>query len=190
MVKGTSCKSGYVTRKAYTRRAGNKKIRILRGCIKAQSQSGKKRSTMDRAIIKKRSKVHATMRKIYGVPKCKIGQVVREGYTRKSFVRKSGVRISRSKVAPGCIKATGLSKTRGTKGKQLFVLEKGTLTKYGYHANLTEEERHNVLNKALVDIKPLSLYRKLNALYVLNKNKDKHLAQLYRNDANFVRASF
>lgn len=189
MVK-SPCKSGYITRKGYTRRVGSKKIRVSRGCIKAQSQSGKKRSTMDLATIRKRGKVHATIRKIYGVPKCKAGQIVREGYTRKAFVRKSGVHVSRSKVAPGCIKATGLSKTRGTKGKQLFVLEKGALTKYGYHANLTEEERHSALKKALIHIKPLSVYRKLNALYVLNNNKNKSLAQLYRNDANFVRASF
>ena len=129
------------------------------------------------------------MRKLFGTPRCKKGEVIREGYTRKAFVKKSGARIKSSKVGPGCIKATGLSKQRGTKGKQLFVLEKGTLTTYGYHANLTEEERHTALHKALANIKPLSLYRKLNALYVLNKNKSPIIASTYRADAAWVQTT-
>jgi len=125
---------------------------------------------------------------------CRRGFIMRKGYTRKSFVRKSGTRasgthITRKQIAPNCIKATGLSIKRGYKGKQLFVLKKGELTKYGYHANLSENKRHRVLRIAIKDIKPLSLYRKLNALYVLNKNKDKTRALLYRKDANFVKST-
>lgn len=177
------------SRKAYVRHITKKNIRVPSGCIKAQSQSGKKRTTMDLAKMAKRSKIYATMRAYFGKPKCKTGEIMREGYTRKSFERKSGVHVTGSTVAPACIKAVGLSKKRGTKGKQLFVLEKGTLTQYGYHANLTEEERHKALKKALVDIKPLSVYRKLNALYVLNKNKDASLANLYRKDADWVQTT-
>jgi hypothetical protein len=70
----------------------------------------------------------------------------------------------------------------------LFVLEKGALTKYGYHANLDETARHQALSKALADgLKPLSLFRKLNALYILNKNKHHQKAMLYRRDAKWVR---
>jgi len=73
---------------------------------------------------------------------------------------------------------------RGTKGKQLFVLKKGELTKYGYHARLSDKTRHHALKKALADgVKPLSLYRKLIAVYVLNKNKHKSLAAIYKKDA-------
>ena len=176
-------------RKSYVRHITKKNIRVPSGCIKAQSQSGKKRTTMDLAKMAKQSKIYATMRSYFGKPKCEKGEIVREGYTRKAYVRKTGIRVSRTKVAPGCIRAVGLSKKRGTKGKQLFVLEKGTLTQYGYHANLTEEDRHNALKKALVTIKPLSVYRKLNALYVLNKNKDASLANLYRKDADWVRTT-
>ena len=116
------------------------------------------------------------MRKKFGTPSCKRGEIVREGY-----IRKSGTRSRQ--VAPGCIKDIGLTK----KGKQLFVLSKGTLTQYGYHTDLSEKDRHIALRRALTHIKPLSVYRKLNALYVLNKNRP--LGSLYREDAEWVKTT-
>ena len=181
--KISKCKSGSILRKGYTRHSKNKTVRVKKGCIKAQSQSGKKRSVIDRRQISRRRRIHATMRKLFGTKKCGKGRVVRAGYTRKAHGKKSA-----SRVAPGCIKATGLSKKRGTTGKQLFVLEKGALTKYGYHADLSENDRHQALSRALADgLKPLSLFRKLNALYVLNKNKNRALAKLYRTDAKWIK---
>lgn len=71
--------------------------------------------------------------------------------------------------------------------RQLFVLKKGLLTKHGYHADLAEPARHQALRRALGEFTPLSLYRKLNAVYVLNKNRDKKRAQIFRSDANWVK---
>lgn len=163
-------------RKAYTR----KRMYIPKKYTKSQSRYSKKRVNIDRAIIKKLGKIHATMRKKFGTPSCKRGEIVREGYIRKS--RKSRKRSIQ--IAPGCIKGTGLSKK---KGKQLFVLSKGTLTQYGYHTDLSEKDRHTALRRALKHIKPLSVYRKLNALYVLNKNRT--LGSLYRGDAEWVKTT-
>ena len=84
----------------------------------------------------------------------------RKAYTRKAYTRKS---------------------------KQLFVLKKGDLTKYGYHADLSENNRHEALKKALGEYSPLSLFRKLNAVYVLNKNRDKKRAATFKADANWVK---
>ena len=175
------CKSGFILHKGYKKYIKNKTVRVKKGCIKAQSQSGQKRSLRDLQQMTRRQKIHKAMRKLFGTKKCKKGQVIREGYTRKAFSKKSGKQIARTRVAPGCI----LGKTHGT---QLFVLEKGALTKYGYHANLDETARHQALSKALADgLKPLSLFRKLNALYILNKNKHHQKAMLYRRDAKWVR---
>ena len=177
-----TCPTGMILRKGYT----YKSRKVPKGCIKAQSQSGKKRVDIDRAIIRRLGKIHATMRKKFGTPSCKRGEIVREGYIRKSR-RRSGSGKSgsgrRRQVAPGCIKDIGLSK----KGKQLFVLSKGTLTQYGYHTDLSEKDRHIALRRALTHIKPLSVYRKLNALYVLNKNRP--LGSLYREDAEWVKTT-
>ncbi len=91
-------------------------------------------------------------------------RATRKSYTRKSYTRKSYTR----------------------KSKQLFVLKKGELTKYGYHADLSEAARHEALKKALSEFSPLSLFRKLNAVYVLNKNRDKKRAAIFKADAKWV----
>lgn len=181
-----TCRVGSIVRKGYTRRLKNKSIRVPTGCIRSQSQSGKKRSLLDRAIMTKKRRMYQTYRKRFGTPRCKSKQIIREGYARKSYRRKSGIYVHSAKIRPGCIRAVGLSRKRGRKGTQLFVLKKGELTKYGYHANNSEMKRHQALHKALRDIKPLSVYRKLNALYVLNKNKDPTISKLYRRDAEWV----
>jgi hypothetical protein len=184
-----TCRKGSILRKGYTRHLKNKTVRVRSGCIKAQSQSGLKRSSVDKAIMTKKRRIERLIRKRFGTPKCKSGEVIREGYTRKSYVRKNGVHVSSSKVGPGCIKAVGLSKKRGMKGRQLFVLEKGTLTKFGYHTHNSEKERHEALKKAVKKVRPLSVYRKLNALYVLNKNKNPTIAKMYRKDADWVKTT-
>ena len=72
--------------------------------------------------------------------------------------------------------------------RKLFVLKKGELTKFGYHADLSDAARHTALQKALDSaMPPLSLYRKLIAIYVLNKNRDKRRAKIYRADSEWVK---
>ena len=78
---------------------------------------------------------------------------------------------------------------RQQSSRQLFVLKKGILTNYGYHADLTEPVRRQALQRAFATVTPLSLYRKLNAVYVLNKNRDKKRALIFRSDANWVKTT-
>jgi hypothetical protein len=81
------------------------------------------------------------------------------------------------------------SQTSRRKTRRLFTLKKGDLTKYGYHANLSKTARHKALKKARAQYQPLSLSRKLNAVYVLNKNRDKKRAAIFKQDANWVKNS-
>ena len=50
-------------------------------------------------------------------------------------------------------------------------MRKGELTKYGYHAKNSARGRRSALGKALKRYPAMSVMRKLNALYVLSKNK-------------------
>ena len=163
------CPSGMIVRNAYTRKNSRitRKIYVPKRCIKAQSQSGKKRVDINAAKLAKLAKIHKSMRKKFGTPSCKY---IREGYTRKY----RGVNVN---VAPGCM--------NHAKGKPLFILEKGTLG--DYHTKLSMKDRHTALLKVLKKIKPLSVYRKLVALYVLNKNKP--LGILYKKDADWVKTT-
>lgn len=84
-------------------------------------------------------------------------------------------------------KTRKISKSNTRKSRQLFILKKGDLTKYGYHGDLSESTRHKALKKARSEYTSLSLFRKLNAVYVLNKNRDKKRAAIFKADANWVK---
>ncbi len=179
------CPSGQISRKAYTKKSGTK---VKSKCIKATSQSGKKRSTIDKKIMKRKSKEHSMAREKLGGPKkCSKGEILREGYKKKSYKRSSGKSVKGSWTAPSCVK----SQTGRPKGKQLFVLEKGTLEKYGYHKidTITRTARKKALKAALKDMKPLSLMRRINALYVLNEHKNPKLAAKFHEDAQFIKTT-
>jgi hypothetical protein len=179
------CPAGKIYRVEYSRQNSNGSSVVVKGnCIRATSNSGKKTSiTNNKNIAAKKRRQSRTSRK------CPKGEISRISYRKKSFTNKFGTHVSSAKVPSTCIKAVGQSKITGHKGEPLFVLEKGVLSKYGYShiASMSMSNRHKAIDKALKDIKPLSLYRRLNALYVLNKDKDPILAKLFRNDANYVK---
>lgn len=147
------------------------------------------RSQSDKKIMMQKARMHKRISKEMGRPHCSAGQVVREGYVRKSYSKKYGSRIKSTRVAPSCIQARGLSKKRGSKGKQLFVLRSGTLGKFGYHnvENMSREQRHRALHKALVGMSPLSVYRKLNAIYLVNRNTNPKIAKTFKIDSEWVK---
>ena len=147
------------------------------------------RSERDKKLIAQQEKIHKRIRQEMGSPRCSKGEILREGYQRRSSNKKSGSSIKSVIVAPTCIPARGLSKKRGSKGKQLFVLEKGTLGKYGYHdiEHMTQKERHIALHRALKDMSPLSVYRKLNAVYLVNRNTNPNISTTFKKDSEWVK---
>lgn len=169
------CKNGQILRVGYTKKDGTV---VAPNCIKATSQSGMKRSDIDKKIIEQKEKIHLQMREKYGSKKCKPGEIMREGYKRN----KNSI-----EVPPTCIK----SKTGKPHGKQLFVLEKDVLAKYGYTdvKSLTKIERMRCLKKALKKLKPLPLMRRLNALSVLNKDQNPKLSKIFKDDSEWIKTT-
>lgn len=106
---------------------------------------------------------------------CKKGQIKRVAYTKKSGVRVKAICIE-DKGKPG-------------KGTKIFTLTSNVLAPYGYEhvKDLTKEKRHTALNKAIKDMKPLSVFRRLIALSTLNKSDDS-LYKLFREDADYVKS--
>lgn len=172
------CKNGQILRVGYTKKDG---LIVKPGCIKATSQSGMKRSDADKEIIELKKKIHSQMREKYGSKKCKPGEILREGYKRKTRSNKL------IEVPPECIK----SRTGKPHGEQKFVLEKDVLAKYGYTdvKSLTKIERQQCLKKALKKLKPLSLMRRLNALSVLNKDQNPKLSKLFKDDSEWIKTT-
>ena len=147
------------------------------------------RSERDKKIIAQKEKIHKRIRQKMGTPHCSKGTILREGYHRRLSSKKLRSSIKSVIVAPTCIQARGLSKKRGSKGKPLFVLEKGTLGKYGYHdiEHMTQKERHTALHRALKDMSPLSVYRKLNAVYLVNRNTNPNVSTTFKKDSEWVK---
>jgi hypothetical protein len=199
------CKRGMIYRKGYSRKIGTKQIKISGNCIKATSQSGLKRNTQEKKYFRAKLRSQTRAKKLTrGKSKsCSNNQIKRSayerrGYTRKAYVRKDGTkvkgsRISRTVIAPGCTNARGLSKSKSSsKSRQLFHLEKGVLGKYGYKniKQKTIKQRRASLGRALTDgIKPLPLFRRVNALYVLNKNQDPILASKLKKDRDYIKTT-
>ena len=127
--------------------------------------------------------------------KCPSGMILRKGYTKNIKVKSRCFRSSRSMNAPirkmksRCKRNNKKNKTHH-KCNVLFHLEKGTLTKFGYSMKKSQQSRHKSLKKAIKSVKPLSIYRKLNALYVLNKNKHPENAKVFKDDAEWLKTKF
>lgn len=176
----TICKKGYIFRDGYKKKLSTGKIVYISGsCIRSTSQLGRKRKPIEKKIMEKLRRSHQTAKKKFGTPKCKKGEIVREGYIKKLNSKKII-------VPPVCIKST--SKTHpGKHGIQLFVMDKDVLGPFGYSnvIKLTLIQRHIALNKALKKITPLSLFRRLNALYVLNKGTK--IGDIFLQDRDWIR---
>lgn len=106
--------------------------------------------------------------------RCSSGQIIRKAYTKKNG----------TKVPASCIKDLG----KPGKGKRLFVLRKGTLSKYGYSTKISKEARHTALRKAVEDGSKNVAIKKLNALSILNKNTHPARSRLLRADMKYVQS--
>jgi len=104
---------------------------------------------------------------------CKRGTIRRRAYTRKDGAR----------VKSACIKDMG----KPGKGKKLFTLKKGDLTKHGYSIKVGKERRQRALRKAKKHIPHTTLIRKLNALAILFKNTKPHYAKRAKVDMEYLR---
>jgi hypothetical protein len=125
--------------------------------------------------------------------------IERKSYKRKyrNSVRKKGFTVERSgttyrvypkaqsaTIAATCVKNTG--KKRNDIPKSIGPLRKGELAKYGYSFREASEKRHTALNKAIKAYGPLSVFRKLDAVYKLSEKRIPHVAEVFKRDRNWV----
>ena len=69
-------------------------------------------------------------------------------------------------------------------------LKKGDLTQYGYSSDKPMEARHKAVAKAVKKYGSTPVFRKLNALYVYNKNRDPIRSEKFKKDRDYVKKSF
>jgi hypothetical protein len=135
---------------------------------------------------------------------CPPGETLRKGYSRRQYTRKNGKTVASVYIPPKCVKIRGKGRktykdkkssdsSKGSNPKitsneyKKFVLKKGLLSKYGYHIHLPIEERQDALKKALRENEPLEVFKRLNILYIFNKNKNPKNAKLFKMDSQWVK---
>ena len=177
-------------KKSTKKKKSAKKMTKKKSAKKSRSKSRMTRSERDRRLIAQRQRLRQrAAAATEGPTRCPRGEILREAYPRKAYTRASGASVAKVNVPSTCIRATGRAKSTGKKGKQLFVLERGVLGKFGYTTGLSVRERHEALDRAGKKLNALSLFRRLKALQLLNRNRNPNLAKLFGEDADYVRKS-
>jgi hypothetical protein len=95
-------------------------------------------------------------------------------------------------VSNKTIKHDRMHTNKNKRASVKIILDKNILKPFGYTniAKLSKPERQQILNKALASkIKPVTILRRLNALYVFNKNNNTKLASKFKNDMIYVKKS-
>lgn len=132
--------------------------------------------------------------KLTGYPICRPNEIIREGYVRSGYKRVNGTVVKKVIVPPSCIKARGMARITGRKGKKVIkaVIRKGTLTECGYRVDLSESKRQAAIGRCIKQFKktPLELFRKLNLVAILQKNTNPNHARVFLSDRNYIRERY
>lgn len=176
------CPEGQILRKSYTRKGK----RVAASCIKRVSHYAEKYSNFQQRVKSRMTQRLRGISKTYrgNTKKCCPGKILRKSYVRYS---KSG---KRTLVKADCIIKRG--NPEPIKNKAIGPLRHGDLTAFGYSKvkTLSKNERQEALDKAITKYGSLSVWRKLNALYVLNKNTNPELSAIFNNDKAWIKTTY
>ena len=77
------------------------------------------------------------------------------------------------------------------RGKRLFKIHKGKLTRFGYSTDKPYNERRKALRRAVKEYGALSVYRMLNAQVVLRKRERKSRAKrVFMKDRDWIKKQY
>ena len=85
------------------------------------------------------------------------------------------------------------TKDRGKRGrgpKLIEISKSGALVSLGYSARAPLKKRRAALKKAVRKYGPTTVYKMLNAQYVLRKRVQRDLGETFRRDRNWVKREF
>ncbi len=201
----SSCKKGYILRNSYKKDNGTV---VKAKYIKATSVHGIKAEDITTPMIKemlRKQKLAEKATSDKSPKKCPEGTIRRTAYVKKSYetIRKNvegktikTISVKQTIIPAACIKDQG-EKGKGLydpkTGERVYVIVEKYLGENGYHdiKNKTAAERHNILDNVYVKIGKnwLSLFRTLNYLAVVNKNRKK-IHDLFIADRNYVKRKY
>jgi hypothetical protein len=179
-----ACPAGYHLRRSYrVRRTGTL---VAAACVRATTKSGPRRAFL-RATRKRMTKRLRGIRKSRrGVTSCPSGQIVRNPYVR--------IRLGKRQFVPAaCITNVGNpGKGIPTGAPGIGPLRKGDLTQFGYDnvVSMSEGRRHLALAAAVRAYGPLTVWRKLNAVFIYTKNTSPASSRVFKADRDWIKATY
>lgn len=180
------CPDGMIYRKAYKTKTGKK---VKGNCIKStRAYKGKRSEWQKRMIKKKERKSKIAQKHTKGPTKCPKGQILKKAYTRKAYVRKNGTKVAKKHVPSKCVKTNKSQKQiEYIQKREPIILKKGELGPFGYMdlKNISANQRHRALKKAIKVLGPLPVMRKINILMVFSR-KHPDLSNLYKSDKEWI----
>ena len=181
-----------ILRKSYKSKSG--KVVPAKYIVKPGLMPGKstQRTKQLLTVSKKRSIKASNMFYNQSKVRCAKGKILHSAYTRKGYTKKNGSKVKKIGVQSSCIKDVGLP----GKGKKLAVIEDHFLSQYGYHnvKDLNLEQRKSALMSLIKHFTPIKgqmptmnyVIRALNYRYILNRNTNPKVANIFRNDRNMI----
>lgn len=200
---GRACPNGFYKRSSYTTPRGH---RIHTRCVKIHRSHNKSRKNFrSRVEARYTARNHKMSKSVTRKKPCPLGKVERKGYVRKfgERVLKRGYTVKRASgkayrirptrgsvyVKPSCVKKSG-GQTRSRPGKGFGLLRRGELKKHGYIYESSYESRHFALKKAIKEFGPLGVYRKLDAVAKLSKNRVPKASHVFKEDRDWIRRHY
>jgi hypothetical protein len=119
--------------------------------------------------------------------RCPSGTIYRKSYSRKT---RSGSRIS---VKGNCIADVGApGKGLRSGGPGIGPLRSGDLSQFGYEhvTDMSASRRHLALGRAVATFGALSVFRKLNAVYVYTRRTSPSSSRVFKADRDWVKTHY
>jgi hypothetical protein len=181
---GDSCPGGYHPRRAYTvKRTGT---RVPAACVRATTPGETRRAFLAATRRRMTSRLRGIRKSRRGVTSCPAGTIVRDPYVR--------IRLGRRQFVPAsCIPDVG-NPGKGIPGgaRGIGPLRKGDLARFGYTAvtEMTQGRRHLALAAAVRAYGSLTVWRKLNAVYVYTRNTSPKSSAVFKADRDWINATY
>lgn len=153
---------------------------------------------------RRNSGISGTRAKLGLTKKCPHGYIMRAPYKRRfsSSTKESGYNVHRGNktyrvypksgsilVKAACIKNRGLP-GKGPRSGKGITMKKGELSRYGYNAHKTQQERHDALKRAIEVYGPLNVFRKLDAVSKLTLRTAPEAHKIFKEDRDWVYKNF
>jgi hypothetical protein len=155
--------------------------------------------------LTRRNRLEGTRNKLGLTRRCPPGQILRAPYKREfkntvknhGYVAHRGTKVVRiypksksSLVKASCIKNRGLPGKGPTSGKGIGPLHEGDLSKYGYNAHKSIDERHAALKKAISVYGTLSVFHKLTAIANLTIRTSPEAHRIFDMDRKWIQKNY